>query len=168
MKKKISLFLILALSILALSACGGEGGGSSSQVEIPDDGFSFTYEGTTIKIHDPAADVLSALGEELSYTETASCAFEGVDKTYEYEHFYLMTYPNGDTDYVQSFWFKDSEVSTQEGIALGSSYDDVAAAYGEDYYNGSNAFVIASGEMTLTIMLSNDAVTSIQYIAVFE
>lgn len=165
MKKKISLLLILALSVFALSACGSDS--SSDSVSIPTDGLRFTYNDVEIAMHDSAAEIVEALGDPETYTESASCSFEGLDKTYYYGSFYMTTYPDGDVDYVAALWFDDDSVSTEEGISIGSSQSEVEAAYGTDYYNGSNAFIIESGEMTLTIIMSGDTVGSIQYAATF-
>lgn len=170
MKKKISLLLILAVTVFAAAACGSKSEGdseSSAEISIPDDGFTFTYDGVTIAMHDPAPDVIEALGDYESYTEETSCSFEGVDKTYDYGSFYITTYPDGDDDYIFTIWFSDDSVATEEGISIGSSQEEVEAVYGTDYYNGTNAFIIDSGEMTLTIIMSGENVASIQYMATF-
>ena len=166
MKRKISLLLIAALCVFALAACGS-GSSSSDAVVIPDDGYSFTYNGVTIEMHALADDVIEALGDYESYYEETSCSFEGIDKTYDYGSFYITTYPDGDVDYIFTVWFSDDTVATEEGISIGSSSDEVEAVYGTDFYNGSNAYIIESGEMTLTIIMSDDTVGSIQYTASF-
>ena len=170
MKKKISLILVLALTFVLLCACGNSSGSSDSSdsVTIPDDGFTFTYNGVTIAMHDSAPEVIEALGDYEAYTEETSCSFEGLDKTYDYGSFYIVTYPDGDDDYISTIWFSDDTVSTEEGISIGSTQAEVEAVYGTDYYNGSNAFIIESGDMSLTIIMNGDEeVSSIQYSAEF-
>lgn len=130
--------------------------------------YTFTYGSTTIAMKQDTAEVLPGLGEPKKYTEEESCAFEGLSKTYFFGSFYLETYPDGDTDRVYCVWLVDDSVTTEEGIYIGASYDDVEAAYGAEYYNGKNAFIIRTADCILTIILENNAVTSIQYTAITE
>ena len=190
MKKIISLILVLAM-VCALAACGGKepeapaatnapvsnenvvGGGDAAAPEAPapeaapaGDVFTFTYGGTKIAMNAEDAPIIEALGEAKKYTEEESCAFEGLDKTYYYGSFYLQTYPEGDTDYVYCLWLVDDSVETEEGIYIGASQADVEKAYGAENFNGKNAYVVTSGDCTLTVILENGAVNSIQYNAV--
>lgn len=164
--KKILILLLALIMVASLAACGGAPEGTTGPVTdatAPQEGFVFNYKGTKITIHAEAAPILAALGEAKSYTESASCAFEGLDKTYYYGSFYLDTYPKGDKDYVYGFWFADDSVSTEEGIYIGATKAQVEKAYGADAFNGSNAYNITKGDNILTIILENDVVTSIQY-----
>ncbi len=185
MKKLICTVLVLMI-ILSLCACGGDSRENnetkpanqqtddthtSNQSEKPtassaEGGHIFTYNGTEISMHAPAADILASLGQAKSQTEEASCAFEGMDKTYNYGSFFLQTYPLEEQDYIYCLWFMDDTVTTAEGIYIGSSEEQVKQAYGEDTYNGSNAYIITKGESILTIITDAGAVTGITYDAV--
>lgn len=166
MKKLIAILLALSL-MLCFAACGETTPDTPDQPQNKEpvqDSYSFTYNGTKIALHAPMAGVLEALGEPKSYSESTSCAFEGLDKTYGYGSFYIQTYPIGDKDYVYSFWFVDDMVSNDEGICIGSTLADVQTAYGTEGYNGSNAYTLTKGSGQLTVILENDAVSSIQYV----
>ena len=164
MKKLIAMLLAVAM-MLCFAACGTP--------ETPDtpntgkdpvqDSFTFTYKGVKIALNAPAEAVVAALGEPLEYSESTSCAFDGLDKQYKYDSFYLETYPLNGKDYVYGWWFVDDLVETEEGICIGSAQADVEAAYGAENYNGSNAFQIKKGSGSLTIILEDGVVTSIQY-----
>lgn len=173
MKKILSLILVLSLA-LCLAACGGEEPAettapSTPEVQTPvDPGYTFRVGETEIVMHANAAPVLEALGEPVSYTEEASCAFTGLDKTYYYGSYYLTTYPTGEEDFIYSLWLVDDSLSTPEGIYIGATQAQVEAAYGAEGYNGSNAYVMTKGASTLTIILDNGTVSSIQYDAVVE
>ncbi len=159
MKKLFAVMLTLMLAF-GMAACGGE---TADPTEPAKDNFVFTYNGTAIMMDAEATDIVAALGEPKSYTEETSCAFEGLDKTYFYGSFYLSTYPMGDKDFVYSVWFADDTVSTAEGIRIGATRAQVESAYGTDGYNGSNAYTMKKGESTLTVILIDGVVSSVQY-----
>lgn len=193
MKKLICLILALVM-VCALAACGdGEAvkpadnstaaannnaqSDAQESTEAPADetaavaegeAHTFTYGSTKIAMNAEAAPILEALGEPKSYTEEESCAFEGLDKTYYYGSFYLQTYPEGDTDYIYCLWLVDDSVETEEGIYIGATQAQVESAYGAEWYNGKNAYVVKTGDCTLTVILDNGTVSSIQYTAVTE
>ena len=191
MKKLICVMLTLFV-LLTLAACGGSGeqstnppaetqgnettapGADVPETTVPaetqtgEEGFVFEYDGITITMHAPAAPILEALGEPKKYTESASCAFEGLDKSYYYGSFYLDTYPIGEEDFVYGWWFADDTLSTPEGIYIGAPKAQVEKAYGADTYNGENAYIVVKGDTMLTVILENDVVTSIQYAIVLQ
>lgn len=181
MKKFMILILILSMA-LCLFACGsakpdtteGTKGNEATQnaatkaPEVtdpsqPEEQFRFVYKGTEITLHAAAEPIVAALGEPMKYSESTSCAFDGLDKSYYYGSFYLDTYPDGDKDYVYGWWFADDSVTTEEGIFIGASQAQVETAYGTDAYNGSNAFIVDRGDGRLTVILEEGVVTSIQY-----
>ena len=178
MKKLICLILVMA-AIFCFAACGStetnagttNTGTSSQGGSVPvaaEDGFIFTTNGTKIVMHAEATDIIAALGEPTTYTEEASCAFTGMDKTYFYGSYYVQTYPMGDKDYIYGVWFADDSVATAEGVYVGMPQADVEAAYGAENFNGSNAYIMTKGESTLTVILKDGVVSSIQYDAVVE
>lgn len=163
MKKLIAMLLAVAM-LLCFAACQPtETPDTPDNQEPAQDSFTFTYKGTKIALNAPAEAVVAALGEPLEYSESTSCAFDGLDKQYKYDSFYLETYPLNGKDYVYGWWFVDDLVETEEGICIGSAHADVEAAYGAENYNGSNAFQVKKGSGSLTIILEDGVVTSIQY-----
>ena len=167
MKKIIAMLLAMAM-LLCFAACQSNETEATGSKEPVQDSFTFTYKGTKIALHAPAADVVAALGEPKTYSESTSCAFEGLDKSYGYGSFYLETYPIGDKDYVYGWYCVDDMVENDEGICIGSSKADVEAAYGAENYNGTNAFEVTKGSGKLTIILENDVVSSVQYVIITE
>ena len=174
MKKIFALILALTM-VLTMAACGGESPpettapAAQNTPTTPDaSSWKYTVRGVDILMNAEAAPILEALGEPVSYTEEASCAFTGLDKTYNYGGFYLQTYPLGDKDYVFSAWLVDDSSTTPEGIYIGASQAEVEAAYGTEGFNGSNAYVLKGTTSTLTIILEDGAVSSIQYDAIIE
>ena len=174
MKKIIALVLALAMT-LTLAACGGDttpettAPAAQNTPATPDaSSWKYTVQGVDIMMHANAAPILEALGDPVNFTEEASCSFTGLDKTYYYGGFYLQTYPMGDSDYVFSLWLVDDSSTTPEGIYIGASQAEVEAAYGTEGFNGSNAYVMTGTTSTLTVILTDGVVSSIQYDAVVE
>ena len=174
-KKLLALALAVGLT-LSLTACGGGNdapAGSENtapQASAPAAGgntadtFVFTTaDGKEVAVNDNMADVLAELGQEQSYFEAESCAFEGLDKTYTYPGFVITTRPDGEEDYVNSIRLTDDTVATGEGVYIGSSEADVTAAYGEG--GGSEgALSYTAGDVTLNFILEDGVVTSIEYL----
>lgn len=189
MKRKLWTIFLIAALVLSLAACGGGGGSSqpgtassqpdrsqssasqsdsavstssSSQGNGPER-FEFLSGTTAISIDQDMADVLAALGEAQSYFEAASCAFDGLDKTYTYPGFVITTRPEETGDFVNSILLTDDSVTTAEGIYIGSAKDDVIAAYGES--SGTEGVMnYTRGNTTLNIILKDGVVASIEYI----
>ena len=115
-----------------------------------------------------ASKVIEGLGEADEYFESESCAFEGLDKVYTYPGFKLNTYPDGDKDYVLSVVFMDDTVSTDKGISIGSTKDEVTDAYGEASEESAAKLVYESGDTELAIGLNGDSVSSVEISAVVE
>lgn len=157
--RKLCAFLLALVLALSLGACGNP----PVPTEPAKDNYVFTYNGIAIMMDVEATDIVAALGEPKSYTEETSCAFEGLDKTYYYGSFYLSTYPMGDKDFVYSVWFSDDTIATAEGIRIGSTQAQVENAYGAQFYNGSNAYVMTKGDSKLTVVLADGIVSSVQY-----
>ena len=176
MKKLFALILALTM-VCCLAACGGEmpaettapvSGGELAPITPDAASWKYTVRGVDVMMNAEAAPVLEALGEAVSYTEEASCAFTGLDKTYFYGGFYLQTYPLGENDYIYSVWLVDDSSSTPEGVYIGATQAEVEAAYGTDGFNGSNAYVMTGTTSKLTIILDGGVVSSIQYDAIVE
>jgi len=186
MKRNLSCTLLALCAALALTACGGgqtqpaqsqpQSAGSSPSVQTggsasPAASGSFVFlvskEGTEIEvaINEDMADVLAALGEAQSYFEAASCAFNGLDKTYTYAGFSITTRPDGEKDYVNSILLTDDSVTTAEGVYIGCTAEEVAAAYGESEATASDTVLAyTKGDAALNFVLQDGKVISIEYL----
>ncbi|MDF2485095.1 MAG: hypothetical protein K0R46_1263 [Herbinix sp.] len=141
---------------------------TTEDVATPSEGYSFEYNDVTIPMNVDAAPIVEVLGEPVEYFEAASCAFQGLDKIYYYNGFELGTYPNAEKDFVSYVNLLDDSVTTEKGIYLGSTLDDIIAAYGDDYTAEGTSYVYRLGETKLTFIVEEDAVTAITYFAIVE
>lgn len=175
--KKLFAILTACMLLLNLAACGasepeqttpGTAAPSTPNMESPaDPGFVFSHNGTEIPMKADAEPILAALGEPKSYTEAASCAFTGLDKTYFYGSFYLYTCPIEGKDYIYGLWLIDDTVATAEGLYIGAPQSEVERIYGSEGYNGSNGYILTKGACKLTVILEDGLVSSIQYDAIY-
>lgn len=179
MKKFVRFAAIAAALVFSMAAMAGCGGSSSAQTTAAQStaagseasggagsasgGYEFTKGGVTVAMNAPAADLVEKLGK-YSYFESASCAFNGLDKQYDYGSFVLTTYPIDEVDYVNSIEIKDDLVKTTEGVAIGASEDDVKAAYGDPANAGE--YMYTKGDSKLLFVIKDGKVSSIQYQAV--
>ena len=149
-KPRIITALLLAgmmiFAATALTACGGGDPETQPAAVVTDPtavpeqtGYVFKYNGAEIGMNAKADDVIKTLGEYVSYFEAPSCAFEDMDKTYSYPGFDVTTYTLGGVDYISGVVLQDDTVETPEGITIGSTVDQVRAAYGEVAEGASSA-----------------------------
>lgn len=157
--------LVVLMSVFMLVGCGG-GSGTSTNVDTPKEGFEFVVNSTTVKMNQDTSEVLSSLGKEISYFEAPSCAFDGLDKTYTYAGYQLITYPNGNKDYVNSIVLKDDTVTTKEGLYIGGSKSSVETTYGTDFEDVNGAYVYTKGDSKLEFIFNGDVIASITYTAI--
>jgi hypothetical protein len=177
--KKILIALLLAalMTVIALTAgCGGndDPGTDTGKTAAPadktaapeeKDAYVFKKGDVTIKMNAPAEPIISALGEPDHYYEEASCAFEGMDKTYTYGSIDVTTYTLNGADYIAGVVLWDDSVETPEGLYIGARAEDVARIYGEDA-TGKTSVSLKKGDANLLILLKDGVVTSIQYLAI--
>ncbi len=140
-----------------------EDAGKDSDDEEELKGYVFTADGIDMAMDMEMEDVLAKLGEPVSYFEAASCAFQGLDKVYTYNHYEIDTYPDGEEDRISSIILKDDLIATPEGLSIGMTKTDMENAYGTGYETNGNMRVYTKDGMHLSILVENDAVTSIQY-----
>ncbi len=141
---------------------------AQSTAETSHSGFLFQSGDVIIGMNEDVAPILSGLGDYSNYAETPSCAFEGLDKIYSYNGFDLYTYPKGSTDYVNSIYFIDDSVATPEGIRLGSTVEEMLAAYGEDYVEEYGVYTYTKEKSTLSFIVTDGVIESIEYVAITE
>lgn len=177
--RQSALFCALALLLaLSLTACGGndaggqtsQGGSGGNDPQIPapaaNSEYVFIYHGCPLPMNAEFAPLLDYIGEPDSYFEAASCAFDGLDKTYTYSDMELITYPDEDKDYISSIRILSDAVSTPEGITIGSAPEEVEAAYGSEYEDFGTQFTYENGDARLSVLFEDGKAVSVEYTAI--
>ena len=185
--KKLLVSLLIATTVFAFAACGSdsqkapegqtsakqEDAQGSAQDDAQDapaaaDTWYFQKDDVKIEMKAPADPLIEALGEYQDSYEAPSCAFDGMDVVYTYAGFEVLTYVENDTAIISGVVLRDDTVETLEGICIGSSKADVEAAYGQKFEEGSTTLELNKGNSQLLIILTDDVVSSIQYLLVEE
>ena len=172
--RKLALYVTLVLTCgVIMSACkksddvkvldGTAQSTQSAKADASSEAYVFNYQGTEIPVDADAAPIVEKLGEPSSYFESESCAAQGIGKLYTYGDFEFETYPDGDTDRILYVMLKSDAVSTQEGISLANSKEDVIATYGTPDQERTGAVNYLLGEMTLKFIFDGDDMISIEY-----
>ncbi len=155
MKRVSGLFMVLVLTVAMCTV----------SAQAAPKGYQFSYKGVTVTMNSKAKKFIKKAGKTVAFKATKSCAYKGKDRTYKYKDFILYTYSktNKGAEYINGVTFLTDKVSTQEGITLGSSLEDVQKAYGK----GSEKFGVYSfskGKTKLQIEITDDKVTNLRYI----
>ena len=151
----VSLLLCLALSFYACESAKKE------DVE-----YVFRYNGVDIECNADMAEVLMLIGEPTSYSESSSCATDGLDKRYSYGNFVFLTVPDGEIDRICRIELKNDLVKTPEGAHVGMARQRIIEIYGDGFADrGSGIEYVAKG-CRLIFSFRNDRVTGIIYEAI--
>lgn len=165
MNKKV-IGIIIAIIVIAIIGAGVYmlTKGSSSDVQktekkATEEVYALKVDNKEIKLGE--AFSIEKCGKELEYSEVASCAFEGLDKTYTYENYEITT---GEQDKITSIYFIDEGVSTTEGVKITDSYDKMIQVYGDNFKNEGNKYTYTKGNTTIEFMVENEVITGIEYV----
>lgn len=135
----------------------------SDSITVPM-GYLFTpAKDIELFMHKEAASVLNVLGEPLTYLEAPSCAFQGTDRIYGFGSYEITTYEKDGKEYIYDIYFLDDSVTTDEGIYIGCSKNDMEAAYGTEYQETSGSYIYTKDDMTLQFITEQDTIIAIRY-----
>lgn len=156
MMRTLAALLLLVLIISLIAACGSKQGGES--------GFSIRYAGKDITPDMEMAEVLSAVKENYSVSESSACPpFSGKEKLYVFEHIRIQTYEQNGKDLVMGIFLRDDSISIQ-GITIGASVADMQTAFGTDCEQAGGTLYIytAANGSKLKFVVKDGLVASIQ------
>ena len=156
MKKLIYIALCLGLILLAACSKGGSGSRSLGQTEA-------RVQGKVIALDQNMADVKKAIGEELSCETAPSCMYEGEDKTFLYDGFQILTYPNGEEDFVASIDILSDKVEIASGVKVGDTVETAKEKMQEGELSETEFFLTYNyDDHGLTFHITNGVITEIE------
>ena len=166
---KKSLLLVFALLLaVALVACEGKKQRPAPEDEEETDtvteseiSFAVVYQGTKVELGKSAISVLEALGEANSVEDAASCGDGSTRKLYRYSSLLIYTLTVDGEETIDEIEVRDDSPETAAKIAIGSSESDVRKAYGTPTTEKDGTLIYVSGQMELTIDLTDGNVSGI-------
>lgn len=159
--KKIIIILTL---VLCLGLCGcqnGDSGKASEDITLEQD--SVRVNNTVISLHDDMADVLEKLGEPVTYSESKSCMYDGYDKVYSFDDLTIITYPDGEKDYISSISSSSVDVENALDIKIGDNKSKVSDVFGADKVEENDICCIyETSDYGVCCYLEGDTVSEIE------
>ncbi len=171
--RRIMAVIIASLTLFSLAACGGKTAGGFSS-----DSLCIVHNGTSYKVNEKADRLLKALGSPSNTISQTSCHYGENGDEYTYEYYFgrgdyssVMAEHAGNDDYTNLARYADvlrihtvplkkgvdtlcdidcytAEFTTDKGITVGSSKEEVFKAYGDSYTDeGGGFFTYYDGEV---------------------
>ena len=157
----LTLALVCAIMLAsALVACNDGGEENEGGASNP---FFVNYKDTKIELDKKAEGVLEKLGEPKYSDNLGDCGGIGVQMKYTYDDITVNTLKEKDGEVIHKIGFLNDLVSTPKGISIGSSEDDVRAAYGTPSSEENGKLTYKSGDLELEFTVKNGSVSAVNY-----
>ena len=163
--QKLISFGLALLCLFGLCACKDENAADGND-PAP---YSFVIDGVTVTPGAKAAEVLTALSSKNpTVSAIGSClgGVDGEDVNYVYDGFYIQTFrlSEGHPDEeIRWIFFTDDSVTTQRGIKIGSTAEEVEYLYGTSASATDTLLTYQSGGTELRFKLRDGVVIEIFY-----
>ena len=108
-------------------------GGDSKETAAPQataDAYRINYKGVVITPGMETESAITALGKGYIYNKVMSCAFNGIEETYDYKEIVIFADDHDGKNKINTIDVRDPSVDCG-GVKLGSSLDDVRKVYGD-------------------------------------
>ncbi len=153
--KRIIAIILASVMLICFAACEPAAESKS---------YVFVSKGVRVAVGDDAKATAAALGEAQNIIETPTCGGgEEPDREYVYAGFKFYSVNENGVNKIVKIVFTDDSVSTPEGILVGSSREDVIAAYGENFTETAGGISYTEGNTRLMFGIKNGMVSAIQY-----
>ena len=116
----------------AATTAAKEGGDSKETAasQASADAYSINYKGVVITPGMETESAITALGKGYIYNKVMSCAFNGIEETYDYKEIVIFADDHDGKNKINTIDVRDHSVDCG-GVKLGSSLDDVRKVYGD-------------------------------------
>ena len=120
-----------------------------------------TVNGVTVRPNMDFSGKENETGKIVEKLEGQSCLESGYDINYYYDGYNIDTLKQNGKQLVYMASFSGGGAATPRGIGIGSTVDDVIAAYGEPAEDTGVSLVYIAGSMQLLFYLDDDVVSEI-------
>lgn len=123
--------------------------------------YAVTIGGLMIPIGDDMRNYVGLLGDPDAYGAAKSCTEAGDDKVYTYGGTTIYTYITNGADIISLIEITGNEY-LPSGIHIGSTKDEVIAAYGSAYTEEGTEWLYEMGSRTIGLQMTDNKVSFIE------
>ena len=145
--------LIMFISIIFLTGCNI----SNSKVEPTIEEYKLTVNNIELRPHIFFVPVRSTVGIYNNYH------YEDDIVVFEYDGFEIGTYFDQEVEKIFFIRITNNEITTDEGVKLGDSKEQMIKVYGKDYKTENNKYIYKIDNTSLSFTIDNDIIIEIEY-----
>lgn len=120
--------------------------------------FAVLVKGTAIPLGGDMRNYVGLLGDPDDFASAKSCTEAGEDKVYTYGGAVIYTYITNGADIISLIEVTGGE-ALPSGIHIGSTKDEVIAAYGSNYTEDGTELLYQIGNKTIGLQMTNEKVS---------
>lgn len=120
--------------------------------------YAVTIGGLMIPIGDDMRNYVGLLGEPDAYSAASSCTEDGDDKVYTYGGTTIYTYITNGADIISLIEITGGDYLSS-GIHIGSTKEEVIAAYGSAYIEEGTELLYEMGGKTIGLQMTDNKVS---------
>lgn len=128
---------------------------------VSDSDYAVIVKGVTIPLRGDMRNYTASLGDPNDFASAKSCTEAGEDKVYTYGGAVIYTYITNGADVISLIEITGSETLVS-GIHIGSTKEEVIAAFGSAYTEQGSEWLYEMGNKTIGLEMSGDKVSFIE------
>lgn len=132
-----------------------------SEGSVSDSDYAVIVKGVTIPLLGDMRNYMASLGDPNDFASAKSCTEAGEDKVYTYGGAVIYTYITNGADVISLIEITGSETLVS-GIHIGSTKEEVIAAFGSAYTEQDSEWLYEMGNKTIGLEMSGDKVSFIE------
>lgn len=128
---------------------------------VSESDYAVIVKGVTIPLRGDMRNYTASLGDPNDFASAKSCTEAGEDKVYTYGGAVIYTYITNGADIISLIEITGSETLVS-GIHIGSTKEEVIAAFGSAYTEEGSEWLYEMGNKTIGLEMSGDKVSFIE------
>jgi len=133
----------------------------AAEGSVSSEDYAAVVSGQIIPLGGDMRDYVGLLGGPDEYGSARSCTEAGEDKVYTYGGTMIYTYVTNGADIISLIEITGSE-SLPSGIHIGSTKEEVIAAYGSGYTEDGTELLYETGNKTIGLQMTDNKVSFIE------
>ncbi len=131
---------------------------AAAEGSVSEGDYAVVVKGASIPLGGDMRNYVGTLGDPDEFGSAKSCTEAGEDKVYTYGGTVIYTYITNGADIISLIEVTGGEV-LPSGIHIGSTKEEVIAAYGRNYTEEGSELLYELGGKTIGLQMTNDKVS---------